>query len=352
MNRDLVRRIMAGDGTGELPGEGGPWKQVYGRNSPRGIEMVYEGADGPAQARSVWIPAEGGKPDIRIWHADPALPALALVRARHPGATPVRYRPGKRCTLRKGSLFLKCLADGRGAAIDRDARLLRQAEADGQLAFGVARPAGWLPSLRMIVQHRVPGEPVAERLWSPDGAALARQLGAANASLCRAKIPVQVRFTYADQLKRTAKYARRLAAWVPGSEPLVLQIQERLAEFEPGRADRPIHGAPHAHQWLDGPAGPMLVDFDRFSLGDPELDAATFAAEAEFEASPHARATGLAFIAGFDAEWQLDQRLLLAYRAHKHVAKALRTAVAIRPDASARALEILVGAKRLLECRR
>jgi aminoglycoside phosphotransferase (APT) family kinase protein len=262
---------------------------------------------------------------------------------------PVRYRPGKRCTLRKGSLFLKCLADARGETINRDARLLWQAYGEGRLAFGVARPGGWLPAMNMVVQHRVPGESVVDRLWTADGEPLAYRLGRANASLALAGIRPAARFTYADQMKRTAKYARRLAEHMPQAWPVIARLMDRLARVAAGPADRPIHGAPHAHQWLDGPDGAQLVDFDRFGLGDPELEVATFVGEADFERSPHAAATGAAYRAGFEAVLPLDPDLLSAYRVHKHLAKALRTARAVRPDAHARAMAVLAGAGRLLE---
>lgn len=348
MNRNLVGQIVSNDPVPHYLGDGGPWQRVYGRNSPSGIELVYEGSGGAGDARAVFMTGDGRDPVIRTWRDDTALPALDWLRRRHADAVPVRYRPGKRCTLRKGALFLKCVADDRGAFIDRDARLLWHAAEIGALDFGVARPAGWLPSLRIIAQHRVPGDPVVARLWSAQGGALARRLGAANASLANAPINPSIRFTYADQQKRTAKYAKRLAQWVSGAGAILDQLLAQLGHVAPGPASRPIHGAPHAHQWLDGPDGPMLVDFDRFSLGDPELDAATFAAEADFEASPHAGAAGDAYLAGYDETYRLNHDLVLAYRVHKHIAKALRTATSIRLDAGERTLAILENANRLL----
>jgi aminoglycoside phosphotransferase (APT) family kinase protein len=92
----------------------------------------------------------------------------------------------------------------------------------------------------------------------------------------------------------------------------------------------------------------MLVDFDRFGLGDPELEVATFVAEADFESSCYSSAAGEAFRAGFEAKWPLNAKLFNAYRVHKHIAKALRTATALRLDARERALEIISGAERLL----
>lgn len=348
MNRELIRSILTDDPIPAMLGGAKNWTRVYGRQSPAALLLVYEPESEPRNAVAVSISA-GGKTVLRShWSEDAALPALAGLVSRHPDVMPVRYRPGKRCTLRKGHLFLKCVADDRGATINRDAHILYQSAQLGYFSFGVARPAGWLPSARIIVQHRVPGTPIIEQLWSCDGAALARRLGEANASLAAAPIVPPQRFTYADQMRRSAKYAKRLAQHLPQSEPISNALLSKLASITPGHADRPTHGAPHAHQWLDGPDGLMLVDFDRFGLGDPELEVATFVAETDFESSCYSGVAGEAFRTGFEARWPLNAKLFKAYRVHKHIAKALRTATALRLDASERALEIISDAERLL----
>jgi len=106
------------------------------------------------------------------------------------------------------------------------------------------------------------------------------------------------------------------------------------ADADPSRL-RPIHGAPHAHQWLDDGERLGLVDFDGLAWGDPELDVATFMAELDFEdweTAPVA-AINAHFLAGYEAvAGPLDERLLYAYRAHKRLSKALRNAYAVRTD--------------------
>jgi hypothetical protein len=348
MNQELIRSILTDDPIPAILDGGGRWTRVYGRQSPTAMLLVYEPESGPRNAVAVCL-SDGGRTIVQShWSADPALPALGGLIARHPHVMPVRYRPGKRCTLRDGNLFLKCVADDRGAMINRDARILHFAAQQGQLGFGVARPAGWLAKARIIVQHRVPGVPVIERLWSEDGPKLAARLGAANASLVAAPIIAPIRFTYADQMRRTEKYAKRLGQYLPRSAPLCEALFTKLARIAPGPADRPTHGAPHAHQWLDGPDGLMLVDFDRFGLSDPELDVATFVAETDFESSCFAGLVGEAFRESFEARWALNRNLFNAYRVHKHIAKALRTATALRIDASDRALEIISNAEQFL----
>jgi hypothetical protein len=350
MNAELVRLILQDDPARAKLNGGDDWQRVYGRMSAQGAVLVYEDKGKPETAIAASV-TEDGSVSMRRWSDDPALPALGQLVRSHPGASPVRYRPGKRCTLRKDGLFLKCVADDRGCAINRDARLLWAAARQGMLGFGVARPGGWLPSFRMMAQHKVAGRPIVEALRSGDGAVLAKRLGSANATLAEASLTPSGRATYADQMKRTGKYAQRLAKYVAQSAPILDRLMSQLADVEPGKADRPIHGAPHAHQWLDGPEGLQLVDFDRFGLSDPEVDVATFMAEADFEDWPDAGAIGAAYRDGFEERRPLKAGLVKAYRVHKHIAKALRTATAIRLDAEERTLEILAGAQALLESR-
>ena len=102
----------------------------------------------------------------------------------------------------------------------------------------------------------------------------------------------------------------------------------------------PIHGAPHQHQWLVDDGGLSLVDFDRFALGEPELDVATFLAELEAEDQlvvpiDDVEAT---LIAGFESVGPpLDREVIEWYLSHKRLAKVTRTARAVRPDGDRRA---------------
>jgi Phosphotransferase enzyme family len=349
MNQSAIELLETADPFPALLGDAQAWQRSYGRMDGKGHGvLLYDRAGGAADIRAV---ALGAGPDeavgigafaIANWADDPQLPSLGELARRWPDAVPVRYRPGKRCTLllpRGGGLFIKALADDRGAQIAADARLLWQAAGAGEFGFRVARPAAWLPAMRLIVQHRLAGSGVAALLAATGGAALARRMGAANASLAQSSLRPANRFDYRWQIERTGKYARRMAKRLPAAEPPLLRIMAALARIEPGLADRPIHGAPHLHQWLLGDEGLALVDFDRFGLGDPELDAATFLAEADFEDG--FTGIGEAYVAGFAHESPLNPRLVEAYRLHKHVAKAERLLGAVRVDAAERALALL-----------
>jgi hypothetical protein len=358
MTRAMVQRLAEGDPIPAWLGSGHRWHRVYGRVSgPAQAVLVYEPDSGSRDAVCVTVGVAGqtllegiGRVSRLDWMNDQSLPTLARLAARRPEFEPVRYRPGKRCTLRSTGarqMFVKCLADQRGAAINREARLLYHASRQGWLGFGVARPAGWIARSGLLVQYAVPGAPISDQLSRKDGVALAARLGHANASLIASPIIPQPQFTYSDQMARTRKYARRLTKHISGAEEILDKLLARLATVAPGNADRPIHGAPHAHQWLDGPDGLMLVDFDRFSRGDPELDVATFVAEGDFEDS-QTSSVGLSYLAAFSETWPIDPTLFAAYRTHKHIAKALRVATAVRVDAAARAMAILNAAPALM----
>ncbi len=164
-------------------------------------------------------------------------------------------------------------------------------------------------------------------------------MGAANATLAASDLCPERSYGYAWQLKRTAKYAKRIGNACPLPGPRCGGSWHGWAICKHGKADRPIHGAPHLHQWLIAGDQLGLVDFDRFGLGDPELDVATFLAEADFEDSFDG--LGEAYRTGFENALPLDNRLVGVYRLQKHVAKALRLLGAIRLDAEDRALQVI-----------
>ncbi|MEZ4861138.1 MAG: phosphotransferase [Caldilineaceae bacterium] len=282
---------------------------------------------------------------------DPLLPTLPTALALPGQPKVLRYRPGKRCTIRfvGGSAdapndgpiparFAKVFSDDRGAAIYRESQALWAASQAGVLDFAVARPISWQEGLQTLWQGAVPGAPVVDRLLSAEGPALAERLGRAAASLTHADLQPQQRTDGRKQQKRSTKYVERLCTFFPTLTPALEWLLDRLTavhtESDPTRL-RPIHGAPHPHQWLNDGTRLGLVDFDGFALGDPELDVATFMAEMDFEdwESAPVAAINARFQAGYEAvAGPLDERLLNAYRTHKRLSKALRNAYAVRAD--------------------
>lgn len=342
------------------------WQRVYGRFQPDRspyAALLYE-ANGPRQdlcrvevfqakdrdragAEPALVDPVLGTICVTRFPSDAALPALAPMLAELPGAKIVRYRSGKRCVIRVAengrTRFAKLFSDERGAYVHRAGVTLWQAAREHRLGFKVAQPLGWDSQARTLWQEEIAGAPIMEQLKSSAAIPLAHRLGGAAATLTNLPIVPEEIFGGAAQLERSQRYASLLRRWVPALAPALDRLLAELAEIHAvvgARELRPIHGAPHAHQWLDDGVDLGLVDFDRMALGDPELDAATFLAEMDSEGQLQVPMARLAesFVSSYRAAaGPLDERLLKAYRAHKRLAKVVRTARALRPDGDARA---------------
>ncbi len=325
------------------------------RGAPQHIAVARLNDDMPAADSdqiAVLAAPELGWIEIDAFPNDARLTGIANVLSGNKDAHVARYRSGKRCTIRTTQpdgriLFAKVFSDDRGARVHRDGMALWRSADSGELDFAVAEPVRWDPTNNVLWQTAVAGTPLKRALRGRGGRSLANAIGRAAASLTGSSLKPQFRFDGADQQERTDRYAEELTERMPESTPVLRALLKKLRELHTGHSvdrHRPIHGSPHVHQWLlaDGRLG--LVDFDRLSLGDPELDAATFIAELDFSnpAKWPVRDLNAAFIAGYEScAGSLNPDLLLAYRVHKYVAKALKAARAVRPDAKRRALRNL-----------
>ncbi len=358
---------------------GRTWTRTYGRfnpGQPAYATLIYE-SRGPSQ-EIVTIdvfdarpPEEMAKGTIRRepslgwlrlvrFPADPALTTLPAVLRQAGEVTVVRYRPTRRCTLRvyeNGvSRFAKVFAHRDGERLHVDALDLWRAGLRGELGFAVARPGRWEAESNTLWQDQVPGVPLLAQLAGPDGLRVAERLGRAAASLPRSGVHPRAVFDAATQLERSARAVDELTRRVPHLGHQVAELLDRIIELHLTAAPRPlrpIHGAPHANQWLDDGTTLGLVDFDRLSYGDPELDVAVFLGELDFEEELHLPADCLAgaFLTGYEAvAGSLEPALLSAYRGHKRLAKALRSARALRPDGAQRAERALAQASDALLC--
>ncbi len=103
----------------------------------------------------------------------------------------------------------------------------------------------------------------------------------------------------------------------------------------------PLHGAAHLGQWLVGERGRLgLVDFDRFALGEPEFDLATFLVELHAVSDVRGSGDDLGerLLDGFRSRaGDPDPRRLALYLVHKRLARAARSAAGLRPDGEERA---------------
>ncbi|MBA3252156.1 MAG: aminoglycoside phosphotransferase family protein [Geodermatophilaceae bacterium] len=348
----IGNRVAAWAGDRGWPSSG--WVREYGRVRPDGEPRAVLGF---AHAEGLAVRAEiqrSGTVRISSAEDDAALPGLAPVLATLRNPRILRYRPGHRCTVRgdtdRGPRIVKVAPDG--ARHVAGARLLWAARR--QLPFAVAEPCDWDPDTQSAWYAVVPGAPIDAKLLGPDAAPLAARLGTALAGLARAEIAPGGREGPAEQLARSGRAVTRAAAALPalGSElaELWTGFQEQHARLAP-RLLVPVHGAPHQHQWLADGDRLGLIDFDRFALGDPELDLATLLVELADESDRRLPMPVLieAAVAGYAAgDVSLDRRRLGLYLAHKRMAKACRTAHALRADAECRTRRHLATARTAL----
>lgn len=332
---------------------GGSWRRTYGRLSrdpSTWAVLAYESDQGPTvrvALRDAPTPTEPlGRVEITPCEADPALPGLAHVLSRLTDPVVVRYRPGSRCTVRGGhgaaARYVKVVAGQPDEQVD--AENLWAAAGAGLLPFAVAEPHGCDASTASSWYGVVPGRPLAPDLLGADGADAAGRVGAALGALAAAAVVPTRRDGPADQLARTRRTLARAAAVVPALEAGLTGaagMLERAHRRLPHRRLVPVHGTPHAKQWLvDGSGRLGLVDFDRYALGDPELDLATFLVELENDTSRVAPMAVIetALVEGFaSAGGEVDNGRLSLYSMHKRLAKVARTATSLRPDGDERA---------------
>lgn len=344
------------------------WQRTYGRFSPGGspfASLVYRRSSCPNDMCLIEIFDE--KPNrnpnviryfdqslgwlkLRKFPDDPYLPKLHDVLQRGGNLSVLRYRPYKRCTFKvsrngfSGRIFGKMYSDQRGAIIHQESEALWQAADRGELQFAVAEPIEFDPSTGTLWQHAVPGDAVVEQLYDRHGGRLARRIGQSVASITKSSLQPTLKFDSVGQFKRTFKYVSEISKQLPD---LANQLNDIVAALEknhrstPQQLFKPLHGAPHPHQWLSSQQRLGLVDFDRICLGDPELDAATFITEIDFEDIKKVPVAEIidAFLDGYQSvAGSLNHRLLQTYRCHKRLAKALKAlrSINIKGDQKAR----------------
>ncbi len=333
------------------------FERAHPRQDIRTIEVFESEPDRASSVRVVEHGELGWLAESRF-PCDRTLTTLADALAGAGDGVIARYRPGRRCTFRvdraDGSYFGKVFPDDTGRRLHEEARQLWAASARGELGFAVAEPVAWDAVTRTLWQRAVGGESIATALAGPDAVAFVTRLGHAAGTIGTARITPGVRFDHDVQCERSHRYAGELMTRVPALAPALDGLMAALESIHRECRGRQvaIHGAPHMNQWLRLGRRLGLVDFDRLSVGDPELDVATFLGELDFEDGLTCSMDDIApaFIAGFEASaGPLDPRLLAAYRAHKRLAKALRSARALRPDGDVRAARHLGSAVAALQ---
>ena len=376
----LLRRVGAEQRWWE---EGADWVRrfaLFDADRSPFCMVLYETAAGPQQLCLVQCFARGepGEPGEKVGRIelvdpllgvvrltrfphDPGLPTLPAVLAQSTRATVLRYRPRKRCTLRvidRGAerpCFVKVFADQRCEKIHQDSLDLWEASCRGGLDFAVARPLRCDADLRALWQGVVTGAPILDQLFCAHGHGMAERMGRACASITGAGLRPIRQDGPQNQARRTARRGRELSRRLPALASDIDDFLSRLSALLAGIDPQPlyaIHGAPHAHQWLDSGERLGLVDFDGLCIGHRELDVATFLAEMDYEDPGKMPVDELnqAFVDGYQAvAGRLNPELLRAYRAQKHFSKAFKASGQLRVDRERRAQRKLARALRWLE---
>ena len=189
----------------------------------------------------------------------------------------------------------------------------------------------------------MPGTPLEPLLVGAQALRFARQVGVSLGELAVSTLRPGRVDDAARQLARTRRGLARasdaapsLAADLDRAASVLARAHERL----PPRVLAPIHGAAHLGQWLVDDAGGLgLIDFDRFAMGEPEFDLATFVVELLATSDAHA-SVGLegAVLDGFrSVAGEPDPERLDLYLLHKRLGRAARAAAGLGPDGEDRA---------------
>jgi Phosphotransferase enzyme family len=352
--------------TGQAPAAS--WRREYTRRHPGQnpwAVCLYEADDGRLiRIDALHSPQADASAHARLgplrfaaFPSDPVLTTLGAVMARLERAQVVRYRPGQRCTLRGfvagAERFVKVVLGGE--RLYRDALTLWAGYRDGALSTAVAEPHAWDEATHSFWQGVVPGRPVVADVLGSHGDRFTRRLGAALGELAGSGLKASVSHAATHQLARTGRAIDRIAQALPALHGRLEAVRHELARRHADLPERrlvPIHGAPHMHQWLVGEGRLGLVDFDRFALGEPEFDLATFVAELDTERALVCPIASIeaAMVEGYaDRGIQIDPARARLYRAHKRLSKVMRTVWAVRPDVATRAGRHLGSVESLLE---
>jgi hypothetical protein len=289
-------------------------RYVPARSCVATYDLVALGNGGARRSIGVVVVGPGGL-DARLYVDDPALPGLAAVAdgaisgrrlgLDGGGATPVRYRPGSRCTLVMSD---QCGAVRAFAKVLPAAERLRAATSVvGAAGVAVPEELAWRPDLACLVQRAVPGAtPLGRLLPEHPGVAGAAgvALGRLHASTDAPGWPV---VGVGDDLARLEGLRAAVAAAVP---EVLDAFDEALVALRPARCPAvgavPSHGAYRAGQVVvDQNGRAVVLDLDGTCRAEPARDVGNFLAYLRWQAlrmpdqAPALAAAREAFIEGY-----------------------------------------------------
>jgi hypothetical protein len=294
--RMLIGTLRWGTADGELPATAcliAPLgMQVYRFEHDPALPGLATALDGPAMARAL----EQALPECRDG-------AARVLRCR---AAPLRYRPGKRCTLRfdlglrdaGGALVQRRLFGkvyhqlDKAASVDREMRMLADSVPARAGQVVLAPVAAFLPDLRIILQEPVAGVPLELYLEGLAGAARAgdrrgwdgiiRSAGA-FAAVHTAGLATDRERPIDAELKRFVKRAGQAAAVDSATGARLLELADTLPTWrgrlrEWGEQITLVHGDCKHSQCMLTADGVAILDFDHCGMADPATDIGTYIA--------------------------------------------------------------------------
>jgi aminoglycoside phosphotransferase (APT) family kinase protein len=220
---------------------------------------------------------------------------------------PVRYRPGRRCTLRirlwlrddksqavvARTLFGKVYHDAaKATSVFNEMQELSAAAALHPDGLSLAAPAGFVPEMPMVLQRPVKGTPLIEFLGRPGvrgaeqgarGHGGVVQAASALAKLQELGVSSERERPAAAELKKMARRAAGTAMVDPklGSAMmrLVDELSDRLTPLGITGAEKGlVQGDCKPDQFLIHGSSTTILDFDHCGRADPATDVATFLA--------------------------------------------------------------------------
>jgi hypothetical protein len=220
--------------------------------------------------------------------------------------TPLRYRPGKRCTVRF-DLWLRSARAGsirpqtifgklyhnaaKASAVYAEMQMLANSTLVETGQVVLARPIAFLPELSLILQEPVNGVPLdlllshPKRMLTSDprarngvGRAATALAALHNVELCSGRErPIDAEL--AKYKRRAAGVAHVDAALGAHLGELVVMLSSGMTQLAAWGAEvRLIHGDCKPSQFLVGAPDIALLDFDHCGMADPAVDVGAFLA--------------------------------------------------------------------------
>ncbi len=307
---------------------------AQGSRLVRGDVALDGDAEGDATDATVIAPGVR----LSVFPHDPGLPTLpAALRRSAIGAaldapcsrvTLLRYRPGKRATVRIAGRFPSVIGK-----IYHDERKAAAVASEAAARAGVARPSRHLrlapmvahvQSLRLVLQHTMAGSPLGDLVEHPRGpfagaGAGVRRAASGLAELHDGPVVSARERPVRKELLRFGQRAERIAAVDARTGDALGSLAERLLATEPGESPGMsglVHGDCKPSQFLLGADDAVvLLDLDHLGTSDQAGDVGTFVATLAQLAVRH-RLAG-APTAHVEAMAELERAFIDRYLAHR-----------------------------------